>query len=121
MPINPADIPDRPLTLTIVPMEAANSNPDVFGFLCVFPSGVKFTVATVFPKGVVDPAMAKDFAIRIAQGCLERGDEKAATETNWASVTAMMQKLLVDFNNRRAGRSLDTPTLVGVDGRPLLH
>lgn len=105
-PINPADIPVFPATLTIVPLEAANSNQDVFAFLCVFPTGTRFTVATVFPKGVVDPKMAKDFTIRITQGCIDRGDMKSADGTNWVSVTAMMQKLIVDFNSRRRGDAL---------------
>lgn len=104
MAIKPEEIPDRPMTLTIVPMESAESNPNVFGFLCVFPSGTKFTVASVFPPGVVDVKMAKSFAARIVQGCLERGDHASVDGTNWASVTAMMQKLLLDFNNKRGAK-----------------
>ena len=100
-------------------MEAVDGNPDVFAFLCEFPTGTSFTVATVFPKGVVDPKMAKDFTIRITQGCLERGDTRSANETNWVSVTAMMQKLIIDFNTRRAGKPADTPLILGPDGRPL--
>lgn len=119
MPINPADIPDRPMTLTIVPMESADGDADVFGFLCVFPSGTKFTLGCRFGKGVVDtsPTMAKEFATKIVEALMQRGDEGSIAGTNWASVTAMMQKLLLDFNNKRGAQ--DAPQILGPDGRVL--
>lgn len=119
--IDPADIPDKPMTLTIIPMVEVNDDPNVFAFLCVFPSGTKFTLDCRFPAGVVDtsPKMAAAFAGRIVEALGARGDEVSIATTNWTSVAAMMQKLLIDFNNRRAGKAIGTPDLLGPDGRVL--
>lgn len=89
------------MTLTVVPMEA-EGKPNVFAFLCVFPSGTRFTVAATFPAvGVVDIKMAKEFAARVVQGCIERRDDASVRDTNWASATAAIQRLLIEFNNKR--------------------
>lgn len=117
MSIKPEEIPERPMTLTIIPMAAADDNPNVFAFLCVFPTGTRFTVACAFGEGIVDPKMAKDFAARICQGCIERRDDASVRDTNWASVAAMMQKLIVDFNNKRG--AAQSSGLVRPDGTPL--
>lgn len=101
MPIKPEDIPERPMSLTFVPMEA-EGKPNVFAFLCVFPTGTRFTVSAPFPEhGVVDIAMAKDFATRVVQGCIDRRDDTSVRHTNWASATAAIQRLLIEFNNKR--------------------
>lgn len=118
MTIKPGDVPDRPMRLTFVPMEAADGNPNVFAFLCVFPTGTKFTISTAFPEiGVVDPAMAKEFATRVVQACIERRDDTSVRNTSWASATAAIQRLIIDFNNKRGAK--EASGLVAPDGRPL--
>lgn len=117
MPIKPEDVPKYPQTLTFVPLEA-EGNPHVFAFLCCFPSGVRFSVSAVFPKiGVVDIAMAKEFATRVVQGCIERRDDASVRNTNWASATAAIQRLLIDFNNKRGAK--EPSGLVRPDGTVL--
>jgi hypothetical protein len=117
MPINPAEIPQYPQTLTIVPLEA-EGNPNVFAFMCVFPTGVRFNVSATFPPhGLVDVAMAKDFAVRVVHQLIEKRDDASVRNTNWSSATAAIQRLLVDFNNKR---NYEAPSmLLGPDGRPL--
>lgn len=117
MPIAPEDIPDRPLTLTFVPLEA-EGKPNVFAFACIFPSGTKITVSAPFPEnGVVDIAMAKEFTTRVVQGCIERRDDDSVRHTNWASATAAIQRLLIEFNNKRGANA--TSGLVRPDGTAL--
>jgi hypothetical protein len=115
--MTPEDIPLHPQTLTFVPLEA-EGKANVFAFLCVFPSGTRFTVAATFPVvGVVDMAMAKEFATRVVQGCIERRDDDSVRHTNWASATAAIQRLLIEFNNKRGAK--EPSGLVRPDGTAL--
>lgn len=115
--IKPEDVPKYPQTLTFVPLEA-EGKPNVFAFLCCFPSGVRFTVAGTFPAvGVVDINMAKEFATRVVQGCIERRDDVSVRHTNWASATAAIQRLLIEFNNKRGAK--EPSGLVRPDGTVL--
>lgn len=98
-------------------MEDPN-NPNVFGFLAVFPSGTRFTISTVFPEvGVVDVAMATEFAKRMVATLRKKRDEASVRYTNWVSAAAAIQRLLIDFNNKRGAR--EPSGLVAPDGRPL--
>jgi hypothetical protein len=117
MSIKPEDVPTYPATLTFVPMEAPD-NPHVFAFMCVFPSGVRFTISSVFPKiGVVDVAMATDFTKRVVATLLEKRDDVSVRHTNWVSATAAIQRLLIEFNNKRGAK--EASGLVAPDGRLL--
>jgi hypothetical protein len=53
---------------------------------------------------------AKEFTAGLLQQLLEEGKTDDADRTNWVSVTAAVQRLVMDFNDRRrqALRALDS-------------
>lgn len=93
------DIPAYPETLTFVPLEADSIN--VFAFLAVFPNGARLAVSATYPQGAVDLKHAQEFATKLVEKLLMSRDEASVRGTNWASASAAIQRLILDFNDRR--------------------
>jgi hypothetical protein len=87
------------------------------GFLVTFPSGLTKEViwqsATPAPDSL---RAAKEFAAGLLQQLIEANAVDDADRTNWPSLVAAIQRIVMDFNERRrtALRALDsspTPAL----------
>ncbi len=84
------------------------------GFLAEFPSGLKKEVLWKSKVPAPDPLKAaKEFTAGLLDQLLEAGATDDANRTNWASMTAAVQKMVLDFNARRmqALRALDSSPL----------
>lgn len=87
------------------------TDPKVGGFRITFPSGL---VKEVIWKSTV-PApdslkAAKEFTAGLLQQLIEEGKNDDADRTNWPSLVAAIQRMVMDFNERRraALRALDS-------------
>lgn len=72
------------------------------GFVIEFPSGLTKEVVWQSAVPAPDPLRAaKEFTVGVLDQLLEEGKTDDANRTNWASVTAAVQKMVLDFNARR--------------------
>jgi hypothetical protein len=86
-------------------------DPTIGGFLITFPSGLSKEVIWQSAVPAPDPLRAaKEFTAGVLDQLLQEGKTDDANRTNWVSVTAAVQKLVVDFNAKRlaALRALDS-------------
>ena len=83
------------------------------GFLITFPSGVSEEVIwKSFPPVPDTLAASKETVTQLLDGLLQAGRIDDAERTNWASVTAAVQKLFIDFNERRRSSLYSSPQSV---------
>ncbi len=97
----------NPATAVIVPAESGR--PNVFGLIIAFPkdpgeqSNVKLSIvsAPIKDHELHNPNFCKNFAEQVVDALQKRGRMDLVTTTNWASVTAAIQRLLNDWNAKR--------------------
>ena len=85
---------------------AESNDPDVSGFVVEFPSGVRKSIAWR-SKAPITPALdaAKEYAARLlAARSSEPGGMDDVNRTNWASVTAAVQRIVTDWNDKTRAR-----------------
>lgn len=86
-------------------------DPTIAGFLITFPSGLSKEVIWQSAVPAPDPKRAaKEFAAGVLQQLIDEGKTDDANRTNWPSVVAAVQHLVLEFNARRmeALRALET-------------
>lgn len=77
-------------------------DPTVGGFVITFPSGLHKEVIWQSAVPAPDPLRAaKEFTVGVLDQLLQEGKTDDANRTNWASVTAAVQKMVIDFNAKR--------------------
>jgi hypothetical protein len=79
-----------------------DTDPKIGGFLATFPSGLKKEV--IWRSTVPAPdtlKAAKEFAAGLLAQLLEESKNDDANRTNWPSLTAAIQRFVLDFNERR--------------------
>ena len=84
------------------------------GFIITFPSGL--TKEVIWQSAVPAPdalRAAKEFTSGVLDQLLQEGKTDDANRTNWASVTAAVQKIVLDFNAQCLARlrALETSSL----------
>lgn len=85
---------------------ADSPDPDVAGFVVEFPSGTRKSVAWR-SKAPITPALdaAKEYAAELlAARSSEPGGMDDVNRTNWASVTAAVQRIIMDWNDKTRAR-----------------
>ena len=85
---------------------ADSPDPDVAGFVVEFPSGTRKQVAWR-SKAPIVPAIdaAKQYAAQLlAARSSEPGGMDDVDRTNWASVTAAVQRIILDWNDKTRER-----------------
>ena len=85
---------------------ADSPDPEVAGFVAEFPSGTRKSVAWRSPAPIV-PALdaAKQYAAELlAARSSEPGGGDDVNRTNWASVTAAVQRIIMDWNDETRAR-----------------
>lgn len=85
---------------------ADSPDPDVAGFVVEFPSGIRKSVAWRSRAPIV-PTLdaAKAYAAElIAARSSEPGGLDDVERTNWASVTAAVQRIIMDWNDKARAR-----------------
>ena len=94
-------------TIPAVKLWPADSpDPEVAGFVVEFPSGTRKSVAWRSPAPIV-PALdaAKQYAAELlATRSSEPGGMDDVNRTNWASVTAAVQRIIMDWNDKTRER-----------------
>ncbi len=64
-----------------------------------YPSGATKSAVWKSQAPIPEPlAAAKHYAATLLQGCLDEGRHGDANATNWASVTAAVQRIIDDWN-----------------------
>lgn len=86
-------------TTTLMPAEG--DEPEVGGYFLFLPSGKTVSTAWRQPKPI-QPTLdaAKDFVASNVDFLQKGGFESDLRETNWTSVTAAVQRIILDFNSR---------------------
>ena len=107
-----SQLPQRPQTTCFLPLEAKGRN-DIFSFLVMVPSGIKFSVTSKPIKSgeYLALELAKDYSIRVVDELLKRGANADVNFTNWTSATAAIQKLIIDFNVKKRNAENDQSTI----------
>ena len=85
---------------------ADSPDPDVAGFVVEFPSGTRKSIAWR-SKAPITPALdaAKEYAAKLlAARSSEPGGMDDVNRTNWASVTAAVQRIIMDWNDETRAR-----------------
>jgi hypothetical protein len=87
-------------------------DPTIGGFIITFPSGL--TKEVIWQSQVPAPnalTAAKEFTTGVLDQLLQEGRHDDANRTNWPSVVAAVQKMVLDFNAQRlaALRALENP------------
>jgi len=122
--ITQEELNQKPLTTTLVPMFDEN-RPNVFAFIARFPCGLNQAWAIVGPEHVVDDAWIRGALEKVLEAMIAdlregrsepivKRNKQAFRETNWNSMTASVQKLLVDWEERRRAwaRAHAAPTVI---------
>jgi len=96
----------------LFPLESTNGNRIVFAFVVRFPhsSGRMLRIVEEIPsvRHVIDPKRCFHYAARIREELVKNrinGDLNAVQWTNWISMAASIQRLIMDFNNSQAKRA----------------
>lgn len=94
--------PSRPSTATLVPMGDTN-HPHAFAFVIVFPDDSKVVIRNppIGPTEILDPGVCKELTTKIVDHLLRKNDQAKIGATNWTSVQAAIQRLIVEFNSKR--------------------
>lgn len=83
----------------LIRLESVNNLPQVGAFAIEFPSKACKSVQWRSEAPIVDTlAAAKEYAAKALQTCLDEGRHDDAERTNWASVTAAVQRVIVEWN-----------------------
>lgn len=86
----------------IYPASSTNGDPRIGGFVAVFPSGAKKVVAWAWGAPILgDDRLdaSKQYASALLADLLKDGLTDDADRTNWASMTAAIQKIIVDWSD----------------------
>jgi hypothetical protein len=79
--------------------------PTIGGFAISFPSGACKSVTWKSEVPIQDTlATAKQYAASVLQACLDERRIDDAERTNWASVTAAIQRIVQDWNEGARAR-----------------
>lgn len=78
-----------------------SDDPHVGGALVTFDNGTRKTIRWQ-AKAPIVPTLgaAKQYTIQLVQQLLDEQKEAAVRNTNWTSVTAAMQRIISDFNDK---------------------
>jgi hypothetical protein len=120
---NPAKVAGLQQMAQLWPLESPE-HPLVGGFLVRFPSGHTQSIVWPATAPLHDTLQAaKETAARLLDGLLKGGLIDDAERTNWASMTASIQALIVRWANKRRAHigaaQPVSPQLLGADGAPL--
>lgn len=82
--------------------EDEGGNPDVFGIIVFLPhGGAKSAYQVIKDDEYIGPSLAKDFAIKLVEALLAENRNDDVRDINWSSVTAAIQKHMIDWNRKR--------------------
>jgi hypothetical protein len=96
------ELPENPPTAQFV-LGEAEGQPDLFVIGCAFPHGHRFWLTCSVRSGaVLSPALCTELAKQACAELLRREAADQANFINWASVSAAIQKLIMDWNAKRA-------------------
>lgn len=86
----------------LFPAESAINDPEVFGVVVEFPSGTRKSLSWRQSAPVIDALeTAKHCAAQLVKALIDGGKMDDVDRTNWASLTAAMQALVMAWNEKR--------------------
>jgi hypothetical protein len=116
--------PGRGKPTSLIRAESPDGEPEVGGFYVFFPSGATKQIAWRQPQPIM-PTLdaAKEFTAKLIEQLQRDGSAEAISDfdkTNWASVVAAVQRVILDWNDQVQRRiSTRMAQLLGPDGRRL--
>jgi hypothetical protein len=88
--------------MNLYPAEAVNDDPTVGGFIVIFDSGITKSIAwRQFEPIDATLDAAKAFTVKLIESLIADRCMDEVEGTNWASATAAVQKIIVDWNAKR--------------------
>lgn len=100
------------MNTTLVRLESPNDKL-VGGLAITYPSGVCKSGVWRSEAPIQDTMQAaKDYAARFLQNCLDERRIDDAERTNWASVTAAIQRIVNDWNDVRRAQLYAQPAVL---------
>lgn len=92
----------------VIELESMDNEPEIGGFIIFLPSGMTKTVHWRGTKPIT-PTLeaAKEYTTRIVDSLLRQGrgaGEADINGTNWTSVAAAIQRVILDWNDKIVGR-----------------
>ncbi len=102
-PIHPRH-PGRGQPTSLIRAEGADGDPETGGVIVFLPSGASLQIPWRSARPI-QPTLeaAKLYAAKIIEHLIERGLTDDVNATNWASVTAAIQRVILDFNDGLKG------------------
>jgi hypothetical protein len=95
--------PGRGCSTSLIAAESPQGEPEVGGFFVFLPSGETKSIAWRQPRPIAPPLeAAKQFTANLVQSLLDANTDAARADldaTNWASVTAAVQRIILDWND----------------------
>lgn len=96
--------PGRGCNTSLIPLEAVNGDPEVGGFLVFLPSGATKVISWRQVKPIT-PTLeaAKEFTAKVVDTLLKANTPESLADiegTNWTSVAAAVQRIILDWNDR---------------------
>ena len=80
-------------------------DPNIGGFIAEFDSGVRKSIAWRSQAPILEPlAAAKQYVSELLQCLIDERHMHEVEGTNWASATAAVQKIIIDWNERTRTR-----------------
>jgi hypothetical protein len=88
--------------MQLYPAESVNSDTEIGGFVCIFPSGATKQVAWKSQAPIQDTlAAAKQYTASLIEHLSRLALFDDMERTNWASCVAAVQKIIQDWNEKR--------------------
>lgn len=119
-PLHPRH-PGKGCSTSIIAAEAKDGDPEVGGFFIFFPSGSTKVIQwrQVRP---IEPTLdaAKQFAAKLIEDLQAKGQTGDIDRTNWASVTAAIQRVILDWNDTVKG-AINAKMLREFSGKGRVH
>lgn len=112
----------------VIELESGTGKVEHGGFAIFLPSGATKLVHWQ-SAAPITPTLdaAKQYATEVVESLLQQHGGNPGTpdiaQVNWTSITAAIQRVILDFNHKLqvAARDKMARDLVGLDGKPLLH
>lgn len=95
--------------MKLYPAESVDGDTTVGGFIAEFESGIKKVIAWRQDAPILPPLEgAKAFVTRLIEELLSQRHMNEVEFTNWASATAAVQKIIMDWNERQTTERFNT-------------
>lgn len=92
---------------------AEHEDPNVFACVIKFPNGriMQMSSKPIKPEQNISADAYKHYSDKVVAYLLAKNDDESIRQTNWVSFMAAMQKLIIDWNQKRT-KALEVLTAI---------